>query len=33
MLGGAVYVGVAFAQQLHGLAGFVFANDAIIDEI
>ena len=26
MLGGEVYVGLAFAQQLHGLAGFVFAK-------
>ena len=33
MLGGEVYVGFAFAQQLHGLAGFVFANDAIIDGV
>ena len=26
MLGGEVYVGFAFAQQLHGLAGFVFSK-------
>ena len=26
MLGGEVYVGFAFAQQLHGLAGFIFAK-------
>ena len=26
MLGGEVYVGFAFAQQLHGLAVFVFAK-------
>lgn len=31
MLGGEVYVGFAFAQQLHGLVGFVFAK--LIDTI